>query len=386
MSDSEVLIIGASVRAAAASARRAGYGVVAADLFGDTDLIEVAEFHPISEYPAGFREIVRGCSLPVLYTGGLENAPELLDEVQTLWGNRGRALRIARDPFQWTPLLNEVGRTARVERPEWVREEPFSWLRKPLAGAGGGGIRPATEPTGDTASFLQERVDGPAVSAVFLTSAEACELLGVSRQLIGLRGLNAGPFAYCGSIGPIRLPSATGQQLDRIGNVLSRGIGLRGLVGVDGVMSADDFVPVEINPRYTASVEVLENAQDVSLLRRHMSVFAGQPLLTAETPDSPCAVVKLILYAPEELRFPDARSIGRQGSAWLADIPQVGTLIPRGAPVCSVLARAGSFVEAIRAAVGLAGELNGLVRQDVTDPSLLLDELCAAVDDIADGS
>ena len=50
------------------------------------------------------------------------------------------------------------------------------------------------------------------------------------------------------------------QILQQLGLDLARGCGLRGLFGVDFVLSEGVPWPVEINPRYTASVEVLEYA------------------------------------------------------------------------------------------------------------------------------
>ena len=48
--------------------------------------------------------------------------------------------------------------------------------------------------------------------------------------------------------------------LDKLGTVLAQAFRLVGLFGVDGVLDAERFWPVEVNPRYTASVEVLEGA------------------------------------------------------------------------------------------------------------------------------
>ena len=55
-------------------------------------------------------------------------------------------------------------------------------------------------------------------------------------------------------------------DLARLGQVLAAGCGIRGLFGVDCVEENSVFWPVEINPRYTASVEVLEYASGLPAL------------------------------------------------------------------------------------------------------------------------
>ena len=51
-----IAIVGASVRAAAASAVRAGFSVAAADLFADEDLREIADATRIRDYPDGLAD------------------------------------------------------------------------------------------------------------------------------------------------------------------------------------------------------------------------------------------------------------------------------------------------------------------------------------------
>jgi len=95
-----ILIVGASARAAAFSALRAGLVPVASDLFGDEDLRAVARFvEPLGKYPAGFKAaLLRMPEAPFLYTGGLENHGALVDQLarlRPLWGNDGSRLRRA---------------------------------------------------------------------------------------------------------------------------------------------------------------------------------------------------------------------------------------------------------------------------------------------------
>ena len=79
-----IVIVGASARAAAFSALRAGLAPWCADLFADADLAArcPAVAVPFDQYPHGFLKIVRQAPPgPWLFTGGLENHPKLIDRI-----------------------------------------------------------------------------------------------------------------------------------------------------------------------------------------------------------------------------------------------------------------------------------------------------------------
>src|SRR5215218_4790408 len=113
---SDLTIIGASARAAAASARRAGLVPWAADLFADADLramVPDAVRCPAGQYPRALLDILADAPPgPWMYTGGLENHPNLvrrMAEVRPLWGNGPNALIACRSPFHVERLLREEG-------------------------------------------------------------------------------------------------------------------------------------------------------------------------------------------------------------------------------------------------------------------------------------
>ena len=72
-----LVIVGASARAAAQSALRAGYEPWCIDLFADRDLRAFASVQrcPWSDYPQGIHILLREApkSAPVLLTGAMEN-------------------------------------------------------------------------------------------------------------------------------------------------------------------------------------------------------------------------------------------------------------------------------------------------------------------------
>jgi predicted ATP-grasp superfamily ATP-dependent carboligase len=239
------------------------------------------------------------------------------------------------------------------------------WLLKPRRSAGGRGIHvwdnsavafPASRRRDP--SYFQRRVAGEPHSALYLATSAQTVLVGVCRQLIGESGLNAGPFAYCGSIGPLDLDPSLERQIVRCGQILGSEFRLRGLFGVDFMFDANSVAWLtEVNPRYTASVEVLEAALDVSLLGDHVrasSAFddADRSRQIAEDLQTRLASArrsrggrmfgKAVIYAPFKLRVPAlAELMGTPAwvayGARIADRPQPGTIVPAGAPLCTLL-------------------------------------------------
>jgi predicted ATP-grasp superfamily ATP-dependent carboligase len=348
---SDVILMGASVRALAASALRAGLVPWCADLFGDVDLARAcaARVLPLAQYPGGFVALARDApNVPWMYTGGIENAPELVDQMpRRLWGIGGEALRAARDPQGLQALGLPL--PALATTPD-ERDARRRWLLKPLRSSGGLEIRPWQAGMAFDASqyYLQELRAGVPCSAVFLGRADGtARLVGASRQIIGATWLHARPFLYAGSIGPLPLPPRIEAAVRRWGEVLASALGLRGIFGCDFLLDDDRAWLLEVNPRYTASVEILERASGEALLASHVAAFAGRAS-TASLPQVEGVHGKAVLYAREAMRFPER-------GPWLdaldmplaslhvayADIPRAGSVIARGRPVLTFFAAGG---------------------------------------------
>ncbi len=254
-----LLILGASTRAAAVSALRAGLRPRCVDLFADADLQALCPAQRLSgKYPWAFVEVIDDAIPgPWLYTGGLENYPHLVQRLaqrRPLWGNDGPVLRRARDP----ETLVQVARQCGLPTPRLGGGSSGRWLIKPRRGAGGFGIRFWHGEAVPRGCYLQEFLEGEPVSAVFVGP----RLIGMTRQLIGVSWLAATGFRYCGNVGPI--PSMPGVR--ELGEQLVATLGLRGVFGIDGIARDGVFWPLEVNPRYTASVEVLERTLGVAVL------------------------------------------------------------------------------------------------------------------------
>ncbi|HET6324635.1 MAG TPA: ATP-grasp domain-containing protein [Planctomycetaceae bacterium] len=370
MPDERLMIFGASTRAAARSALRAGFRPVCADHFADQDLFESAEVLPLSRYPHGLvAAAASGPAVPWMYTGALENHPRVLKQLallRRLYGNTAEVVGRVRNPFVVARVLTAAGLPP---LPLCSADQPpprdGRWLLKPRRSAGGRGIHmwddsPVVVPANRRREpcYFQLRVSGDPYSALYLATSTETVFVGASRQLIGESRLNAAPFAYCGSVGPLHLGESVERQLVRYGQTLGTEFGLRGLFGVDFMLDADSVAwLIEVNPRYTASVEVLETALGISLLGQHVQASSAfddgdrsrqivdelQSRLAAarrSRGDQKCG--KAVLYAPFALRTPPLADLMRLPAlvdqrARIADRPLPGTIVPARAPLCTLL-------------------------------------------------
>ncbi len=376
-----LVIIGASTRAAAMSAIAAGYDPYCIDKYADTDLQAIASVQRCQHWPSSILECLDDApSGPLLLTGAMENYPMLLElSLNARWKLQGSAIKTmeqVRHPPAWTRVMRKAGiRVPRcVNRSKKVQPDG-TWLRKPLRSAGGFGVQVwdakqaiQEELHSDRDYFWQERIPGQVWGAVFVAAAGRAVLLGTTQHLaqpLWCTGAEpAGslfaeqPFAFCGSIGPLHLADALTTQLQRIGTTLASAFDLQGLFGVDLVCTPEqELVPIEINPRYTASIELLERASLIGTrgtrgkrllsIAMHMQACELQQLPEQVMPATPITSAKAILYAPlgdTPFRFTVAAA---QWAAVqnlehylpvVADIPVADSIIEPGHPICTILA------------------------------------------------
>jgi len=360
-----VVVVGASVRAFAESAARAGWSVHAADLFADLDLRRVAD-HVVRVtgrgprgYPDGLpAAIERFPPGPCVYTGGLENHPAVIDAIaaaRPLAGNRGGTVRAVRDHARLAAAVRGAG----LRFPETVthsRDVPTdgSFLVKPAATAGGRGIarwRGRMPPRSGGPMVWQRLVAGESWAAAFVAGAAGCRLLAASRQLTGMPWCGARPFAYCGSIDvPLAdVPDRVRRDFERAGRTIAAAFGVVGLFGIDAVVDARSGLHViEVNPRPTASMELLERATGVSLAALHLEACgcpgpATRPPRPRHGPGvwskavvfarGPCAAVGAARLAAGTRAWSDAA-----GAAAVADVPRGGATLPARGPLVTVFA------------------------------------------------
>lgn len=367
-----LVVVGASVRAIAESAVRAGRDVFAADLFGDGDLRAIARGYARAlPYPDVLPQLVAGFPpAPWLYTGGLENHPEIIAEIsrhRPLAGSSATAVRQVRDPTRLSILARHAG----LRFPE-TRFGPAaipvdgSWLVKPRRSAGGHGIsqwRGSSEEAPSADRWLWQRtVRGRPWSASFLLMAGGANLIGASRQLIGSRWTGARPFQWSGGldIAPESLARRVSELLEQLGRELASVPGLLGLVGVDLMVEQHhELTVLEINPRPTASMELIERATGVSLATAQLAA-CGVAVPDATSLPTPRRETwaKAVLFAPSPLVIDERSQVAldtlarhwsdADGQPAVADLPLPPQTIPTGRPICTVFAADPSPAVALR--------------------------------------
>jgi predicted ATP-grasp superfamily ATP-dependent carboligase len=371
-----LLIAGVTTRAMAASAARAGYRVTAVDAFGDLDLRAVADvitlgptpgtrFDPLAAAIAG-EHVSAGL---VAYTSNLENHPKAVERLargRRLLGNPPAVLTRVRNPIALSSLLRKRGFAIPATRATPLTQSGgVTWLLKPRRSGGGHGVAPwsraRTVPRG---SYLQERIAGVPGSVIFAANGDGAVVLGLSRQLVGDSRFGAHGFRYCGSlIGSCTTPVFPRQAeiletAAALASEVTREFGLVGLNGIDFIVRKGVPYPIEVNPRYSASMELLERGHGLSLFEIHIRACRG--VLPSEPETYSGIEGKAIVFARHNVILGDTEAwIGRQS---FADVPHSGERIPCGRPICTVFARGSDQATCMRRLVRQARAVYRQVR------------------------
>ena len=357
-----VLVAGVTTRAIAVSAAHAGYKVTAVDAFGDLDLRAVADvitlgaapgtrFDPLAAAIAGER-VPAGL---VAYTSNLENHPKAVERLargRRLLGNSPAVLIRVRNPITLSALLRRRGFATPATRATPVTKSGrTTWLLKPRRSGGGHRIeqwrRARPVPRG---SYLQEQIAGIPGSVIFAANGHNAVVLGLSRQLVGDSRFGAQGFRYCGSL----IGSRTTPVFPRQGEILetaaalagdvTREFGLVGLNGIDFIARNGVPYPIEVNPRYSASMELLERVHGVSMFELHAQACSGA--LPSELEVHSGIEGKAIVFARRDVILGNTEAwVGRQS---FGDVPHPGERIPCGRPICTVFARGSDQATCLR--------------------------------------
>jgi predicted ATP-grasp superfamily ATP-dependent carboligase len=344
-----VLIAGVSTRGLAESAARAGYDVLAVDGFGDLDLRARARSVRVARHGGRFsiRAAVAAARTlraeVVCYVGSFENHPHgvaALAAGRLLWGNRPAVLAAVRDPVRLARALRARGfptPAVRITAPRAGR-----WLVKPRASGGGGGVAPWRGGPLPRGSYLQQRVAGTAGSIVFAADGQRALAIGVSRALAGDPAFGARGFRYCGSMLVAPEEPLFGHAC-RLAAAVTEAFGLVGVNGIDFIARRGVPYAVEVNPRYCASMELVERACGISIFQLHARACGGDLPDMVLTGPGAALPGKAILYARSDV-------VPEDTAPWLEDddvrdVPPPGERIGRGHPICTVFARGGTIAQ-----------------------------------------
>ncbi|MFK7779307.1 MAG: ATP-grasp domain-containing protein [Gimesia sp.] len=363
----ELLIVGASTRAAAFSALRAGFQAVCVDQYADQDLHEIAEVIPKTDACSDWIDTLsKRRSLEWIYTGAMENHPELIEQISQQHQLRGcgpKILECARDPFFLQQILSKNSIQAASCLPSGsLLKGTEKWLSKPFKGAAGNGIR-FVDSNSSTASlkehyYLQRYQPGIPLSALFISFHQITILVGIALQFSGNPAFNAAPFQFCGGVTLSPVAHWLKNPIEEMGQTISRHCQIRGIFGCDFVLNPAEENALwlnEVNPRYTALTELFELQNQLPLLHWHLAACRSFEesqtgkngpealkiqLLHSEKRQTP-QISKGILYAAREIKSPKIDwkhfcTEDRYQIPEIADIPRSGMRISTGSPICTV--------------------------------------------------
>jgi uncharacterized protein len=345
-------VISVSSRMLAELAVRAGYDVVALDRFGDLDLQRLCPSVSVLRDlggRGGMGALVgaaeRVDAPSVIYGAGLENQPRLVARLasgRTLLGCAPETLARVRHPASLGASLRAAGLSYPTsfgarDAPRRA-ERSRRWLRKPVRGGGGRGVREWRGGALRGEVVVQERISGLACSAAAVADGRSATLLGVSEQLIGHRGFGTRGYAWCGNVVPPRLGETQRRELAVAARTicahLALAFGLRGLFGVDLVWDGERAWVIEVNPRPTGSLECVEAAHGVGVFGAHLEACEGRLPSIPLAPARRRAAGKAILFATQDLRVGDTRGWPARG---IRDVPHPRERIAAGHPVCTLV-------------------------------------------------
>jgi predicted ATP-grasp superfamily ATP-dependent carboligase len=192
---------------------------------------------------------------------------------------------------------------------------------------------------------------------VFLADGRRALALALSRQIVGERAFGASGFRYCGSLiggGLFEAEEALLGRASAMAEAVTRDFGLVGLNGIDFIARAGVPWPIEVNPRYSASMELLERHGETPLFALHAGACSGR---LPEAPPHPARGVlgKAVVFARRDVALGETRGWLRDPA--IADVPHPGERIPRGRPICTVFATGRNAGACLRALVSKAGAI-----------------------------
>ena len=414
-----VLVCGISTRAAAESAARAGYRVTAIDAYADLDqhpsvrALSLPRDYGRSFTAAATARAARGIDGDaVAYLSPFENHPSAVAALargRRLWGNPPEVLRRVRDPIAVATALRargfavpEVclpmaassairpgvapgpagGRGAGVRSregdpnpdpnpdpdpdpgadPDADRDrDARAWAMKPFRSGGGRRVRRWRGQRVARGCYLQQWIAGTPASVVFVAAGGAAVPLGISRQLCGDAAFGAAGHRYCGSIMAADALGGDRELLVRacaLAGAVAEEFGLAGVNGVDFIAASGVPHAIEVNPRWTASLELVELSFGLSVFAAHAASFEQQalPRFDAIAALSRAgAAGKAIVFAREDVVTGDTTAWREDGA--VRDVPHAGEHIAAGSPVCTVLAEDATAGGCYQALVRRAGRV-----------------------------
>lgn len=331
-----ILIFAHSGRFMAQSATQAGYRVWVADCFGDQDTLDIAErwqqLVPIAQLSE--KRILRvlstlsqGENCLLICGSGIEQHYPLLNNLPaniTLLGNSASSIHAVRTPTLFFKLLNQL----EISYPDTLFKPPSGneWLAKSFSGLGGIHIQYLKNHHQADKCYYQRYVVGKSGSGLFVANGKKAQLLSINQHY--LQPSESSPFRLGSITTPWMNAKPHQKQLELAINKVALKAGLRGFNSIDFIISdQDQLLILEINPRISASAELLNN--QLPIFQYHIDACNG--FLTDIIIESAAATLSY-LYADSDVISP----VNMDWPEKCHDIPRAGEVIAMDDPICSL--------------------------------------------------
>ena len=369
LDDRRCIFVSLSARSLAASAAKAGIEVHAIDCFGDLDTethaiqTEIVDLDKIGLDSDSVIEAIERSDpdrrLPVIYSGGLEHSPNLLDRIahhRCLLGNSAESVSKVCNPNIFFGELAALG----VPHPQTQLSRPccdVSWLMKTVGGSGGLHIENLSNTRSDDDIYFQRLVGGKTVTATVIAGEQGVQIVGFSEQWCS-EDIETRPFAYGGavSIDSSQLSHGMRRDIGRSVDAITKRFDLKGLMSFDMIIEGDEWYLLEVNPRPSATFELHEG--DESFIRAHWDVFDGKQSKLRSTTMDGVFRAHHIVYAVGEFCIPTDWT----WPEWVSDQSKPDMIFSSGDPVCTVNAESFSSESATEIVLERYREMSGIMR------------------------
>ena len=345
-----IIIAAISSRCYVQAAIDAGFEVIAIDAFADMDTQNLAkeviqievndgQFDPQQLLHAlnqiDLKEDIESKFIGFAYGAGFEAQPDLLTQIASIKpiiGNSAKVIEQCKQPQDFFALCDVLN----MSHPETLFEKPINtlgWLQKKIGASGGEHIKSILplDLHSTTQIYYQKKQLGTPISCLFLADGINALILGFNEQWCSPTVLS--PYRFGGAVSHTDLNENTQNILASFIQSVTQKLGLKGLNSCDYLMQDNEVFVLEINPRLSASLGLYQ-AKRGNLFAAHVAACLGQlkewPIVDKTSRAMQIVYAKQIAKVPTEMDWPE----------WVCDIPQPGSAIPAGAPICSVIAEA----------------------------------------------
>lgn len=354
-----VLVAGFATRHVVCSAYKAGYEVYAIDCFCDQDLHwytkscrtfeEMDEMPDIISEEAGRRKFDY-----FVVTSGAE---DISSDIQ-VWGTD----RKCAEKFISKRKIQDFFEENSVPVPPISPEGKYPAMLKPVKGAGGWRNMIVSNKSEedewnslwpDVPYIRQDVIDGIPCSVSCIASKSGARAVSVNLQTLR-GGAGERAFGFSGAVTPFNTGYA--DELKRTAEFIAEKSGCIGSLGVDFILSDGGAYAIEVNPRFQATLDIVEGSTGLNIFEAHINAFKGE--LPPAVPHAPHVYARRIIFADRDLVVKDDL---KKFHPNVADIPWPGTEIEVGSAIISVYGSGKTEEEADSSLHKNILEINGYI-------------------------